>query len=38
MREDFASVAMIARSIEVPFVFDALDPHPLCVHEDFFKA
>jgi hypothetical protein len=29
---------MIALSIEVPFVFDALDSHPLCVHEDFFKA
>ncbi|MGB6705871.1 MAG: hypothetical protein WBE94_12125, partial [Pseudolabrys sp.] len=25
-------------TIEVPFIFDGPDCHPLCVHEVFFKA
>jgi hypothetical protein len=28
----------IALSIEVPFIFDCPDSHPLCPHEAFFKA
>ena len=38
MRGDFASAGTIALSIEVPFVFDRQDPHPLCVRKVFFKA
>jgi hypothetical protein len=32
------SLSVIALLIEVPLVFDRLDPHPLCVHEAFFKT
>ena len=38
LRGDVASGDMIALSIEVPFIFGRHDPHPLCVHEVFFKA
>jgi hypothetical protein len=38
MHGDFASVGASALSIEVPWICGCPDPHPLCVHEVFFKA